>query len=149
LHFIWHTVRLSQLSQNLRNLNLSIFAVAEAILSLGYVPASRIEMHTVVEEECTGNGALVVAQEAQGQACIIPEPFDFIVNAQLGVAWFRGALEMHLFRSTIAKSSRQSQFVENLFMFWIHLLDQMPSNQLLTCVSPNLMIISYLPGISR
>lgn len=55
-------------------------------------------MHTVVEEECTGNGALVVAQEAQGQACIIPEPFDFLVNAQLGVAWFRGAPFYLLFK---------------------------------------------------
>jgi acetylornithine deacetylase len=62
---------------------------AEALLTLGYAPAAHVELQTVVEEECTGNGALVTANESTGQACIIPEPFDWIVTAQLGVMWFQ------------------------------------------------------------
>jgi len=42
----------------------------------------------VVEEECSGNGALAATlQGYPADAVIIPEPFPFIVTAQLGVLW--------------------------------------------------------------
>ncbi len=50
-------------------------------------------MQSVVEEECTGNGALsccVKGSNAGYEACIIPEPFNSsILRAQLGVMWFQ------------------------------------------------------------
>lgn len=50
-------------------------------------------MQTVVEEECTGNGALGIASQFKADAVIIPEPFNhMIVTGQLGVLWMRVAV---------------------------------------------------------
>jgi len=63
-------------------------------VSLGYTPAAPVQMQTVIEEECTGNGCLHVADKFKADAVIIPEPFNqTIVTAQLGVMWFRGKLQ--------------------------------------------------------
>jgi acetylornithine deacetylase len=45
----------------------------------------------VIEEECTGNGALsALARGHTGDAAIIPEPFgDRALEAQVGVLWAR------------------------------------------------------------
>ncbi|TPX47184.1 hypothetical protein SeMB42_g01452 [Synchytrium endobioticum] len=60
----------------------------KALQSLGYQPASKVIMQAVTEEECTGNGALAcVARGYVGDACIIPEPFNGIQAAQVGVIW--------------------------------------------------------------
>jgi len=71
-----------------------IYAVI-ALRRLGYLPRTNLTICTVIEEECTGNGALAANHssllpfsETIKTAVIIPEPFDFIVNAQLGVLWF-------------------------------------------------------------
>ncbi|KAL3827115.1 hypothetical protein ACHAXA_002350 [Cyclostephanos tholiformis] len=75
-----------------------IYAIV-ALRDLGYVPAGGgLTICTVVEEECTGNGALaslpatlavdVAMGEGTRTAVIIPEPFPWIVTAQLGVIWF-------------------------------------------------------------
>jgi len=51
-------------------------------------------MQTVVEEECTGNGALVTAGPLKADAVIIPEPFNqLIVTGQLGVLWMTVAVQ--------------------------------------------------------
>ncbi|KAL7486794.1 hypothetical protein ACHAW6_012389 [Cyclotella cf. meneghiniana] len=72
-----------------------------ALKTLGYSPSGDITICTVIEEECTGNGALACLSslippaanhEENGKtriAVIIPEPFPFITTAQLGVLWFR------------------------------------------------------------
>lgn len=61
-----------------------------ALRSLGVQPASRLLLETVLEEECTGNGALAcLAKGYTADAALIPEPFPFIVTAQLGVMWLR------------------------------------------------------------
>lgn len=66
------------------------FTFSEALLSLGVAPAAAVQMQTVVEEECTGNGALVIADQLKADAVIIPEPFNqMIVTGQLGVMWLR------------------------------------------------------------
>ena len=68
----------------------NIFAV-EALKSLGYRPAATLYQQSVVEEECTGNGALACLQRGyRADAAIIPEPEDDkLVRANVGVLWFR------------------------------------------------------------
>jgi acetylornithine deacetylase len=53
-----------------------------------------VTIETVIEEECSGNGALACLQAGlDGDAVLIPEPFGpAILTAQVGVAWFRVTL---------------------------------------------------------
>eukprot|EP00013_Stygamoeba_regulata_P025226 CAMPEP_0177647984 /NCGR_PEP_ID=MMETSP0447-20121125/10587_1 /TAXON_ID=0 /ORGANISM="Stygamoeba regulata, Strain BSH-02190019" /LENGTH=443 /DNA_ID=CAMNT_0019150597 /DNA_START=33 /DNA_END=1364 /DNA_ORIENTATION=- len=56
---------------------------------LGYRPAAYVGVHAVLEEECTGNGALscIHADHTPVDGVIIPEPLPGILSAQLGVMW--------------------------------------------------------------
>ncbi|MBI1395218.1 MAG: ArgE/DapE family deacylase [Betaproteobacteria bacterium] len=60
-----------------------------ALRRLGLEPAAPLWMQSVVEEECTGNGALACLHRGyRADAAIIPEPFDqSILAAQVGVLW--------------------------------------------------------------
>jgi len=62
-----------------------------AIRRAGFEPASALILQSVIEEECTGNGALATVQRGYtADAAIIPEPFDHtLLTAQLGVIWAR------------------------------------------------------------
>lgn len=62
-----------------------------ALRDLGAEPASTVILQSVVEEECTGNGALSLLEKGyRADAAIIPEPFnETILTAQVGVLWFR------------------------------------------------------------
>ena len=68
----------------------NIFAV-DALKRLGYRPAATVYQQSVVEEECTGNGALAALLRGyNADAAIIPEPEDDkLVRANTGVLWFR------------------------------------------------------------
>lgn len=68
----------------------NIFAV-DALARLGYRPAATLYQQSVVEEECTGNGALsALLRGYNADAAIIPEPEDDkLVRANTGVIWFR------------------------------------------------------------
>ncbi|MBS9718749.1 ArgE/DapE family deacylase [Pseudohalocynthiibacter aestuariivivens] len=68
----------------------NLFAL-DALREIGYVPAANVHFQSVVEEECTGNGALACLQRGyKADAALIPEPFDEqLVSAQLGVLWFQ------------------------------------------------------------
>lgn len=68
----------------------NLFAL-DALRSLGYAPAADVHFQSVVEEECTGNGALACLQRGYtADAALIPEPFaENLVTAQLGVLWFQ------------------------------------------------------------
>ena len=60
----------------------------QALQRLGWQPAARVTMQSVIEEECTGNGALACLVAGHvADAAIIPEPFDEVLSAQLGVMW--------------------------------------------------------------
>jgi len=63
----------------------------KALQRLGYAPAADVYLQAVVEEECTGNGALACcARGYRADAVIIPEPFAAsIITAQLGVMWLK------------------------------------------------------------
>jgi acetylornithine deacetylase len=71
----------------------NIFAL-DALARIGLQPAARVHVQSVVEEECTGNGALACLIEGYtADAAIIPEPEDEkLVRANCGVLWF----ELHV-----------------------------------------------------
>ncbi len=68
----------------------NLFAV-DALARLGYRPAATIYQQSVVEEECTGNGALAcLLRGYRADAALIPEPEDDkLVRANVGVIWFQ------------------------------------------------------------
>ncbi len=62
-----------------------------ALTSLGLQPAAPVFLQSVVEEECTGNGALACLHRGYtADAAVIPEPFqETIMSAQVGVMWLQ------------------------------------------------------------
>jgi acetylornithine deacetylase len=59
-----------------------------AIRACGLQPAAELQFAAVIEEECTGNGALAVMQALpKPDACVIPEPGRFLYVAEVGVVW--------------------------------------------------------------
>ncbi len=67
----------------------------DAIRRAGFAPAAPIYFQSVVEEECTGNGALAcLVRGYRADAAIIPEPEDDkLVRANAGVLWFKVTVE--------------------------------------------------------
>ena len=63
----------------------------DALRDAGYQPAADVYIQSVVEEECTGNGALSCLQRGYtADAALIPEPFDEkLVTAQVGIIWMQ------------------------------------------------------------
>ncbi|HYD68051.1 ArgE/DapE family deacylase [Azospirillum sp.] len=63
----------------------------KALKSLGVQPAAPVYLQSVVEEECTGNGAFACLHRGYtADAAVIPEPFDHtLMTAQVGVLWVR------------------------------------------------------------
>ncbi len=63
----------------------------KALRRAGLQPAAEVQMAAVIEEECTGNGALAVMQAlAKPDACLIPEPgpgYPALYTAEVGVVW--------------------------------------------------------------
>ncbi len=74
-------------------LTANLFAL-DALREVGLQPAGDIFIQSVVEEECTGNGALACLQRGyKADAALIPEPFDEkLVISQIGVIW----MQVHL-----------------------------------------------------
>ncbi len=68
----------------------NLFAL-DALRDVGYQPASDLYFQSVVEEECTGNGALACLQRGyRADAALIPEPFDEkLVTSQVGIIWMQ------------------------------------------------------------
>jgi acetylornithine deacetylase len=60
----------------------------EALRRLGLEPAATVHLQSVVEEECTGNGALACLVEGyRADAAVIPEPVGGLLTCQMGVMW--------------------------------------------------------------
>jgi len=72
----------------------NLFAL-DALRACGFAPAADLVFQSVVEEECTGNGALACLQRGyRADAVLIPEPFgEALVSAQVGVIWFQVRLK--------------------------------------------------------
>jgi acetylornithine deacetylase len=53
-----------------------------------------LTIHSVIEEECTGNGALAASLRDTADACLIPESTNFrLTTAHTGTIWFRVRIE--------------------------------------------------------
>lgn len=63
----------------------------KALNRAGLQPAAELQIAAVIEEECTGNGALAVMQAlGKPDACLIPEPgpgYPALYVAEVGVVW--------------------------------------------------------------
>lgn len=69
----------------------SIVMAMTALRRAGLQPAAELQLAAVIEEECTGNGALAVKQALpRPDACLIPEPgpgYAALYVAEVGVVW--------------------------------------------------------------
>jgi acetylornithine deacetylase len=67
----------------------------DALRRIGFQPAATVYIQSVVEEESTGNGALMTHLRGyKADAVLIPEPEDEkLVRANVGVIWFQ--IEVH------------------------------------------------------
>jgi acetylornithine deacetylase len=68
----------------------AIVGAVAGLKRLGLAPCAPVELQSVVEEECTGNGAAAcVLAGSRAGAAVLTEPTDGqIWNAQVGVLWF-------------------------------------------------------------
>ena len=66
-------------------------AALDAVGRAGFAPAADVVVQSVIEEECTGNGALACLERGyRADAVLIPEPMnDKLLSAQVGVIWFQ------------------------------------------------------------
>jgi len=71
-------------------LSANLFAL-DALARLGLEPAAEVYVQSVIEEECTGNGALACLQRGyRAEAALITEPSgETLGAAQVGVMWFQ------------------------------------------------------------
>ncbi len=69
----------------------AIVGAVRGLRALGLAPRGRVQLQSVVEEECTGNGALAcVLAGHTADAAILTEPTrGALWNAQVGVLWFQ------------------------------------------------------------
>ena len=69
----------------------SIVMAMHALHAAGFQPAAPLQLAAVIEEECTGNGALAVMHALpMPEACLIPEPgpgYPALYVAEVGVIW--------------------------------------------------------------
>ncbi len=69
----------------------SYLTAFRALKLAGLQPAAEVQMHAVIEEECTGNGALACMMAMpKADAVIIPEPgpgLPAMYSAEVGVVW--------------------------------------------------------------
>lgn len=69
----------------------------DTLAAIGLAPAGDVFLQSVVEEECTGNGALAALLRGyRADAVIIPEPEEnMLVRANVGVLWFKVRVQGH------------------------------------------------------
>ena len=69
----------------------------DALRRIGLQPAATVYLQSVVEEESTGNGALMTHLRGyRADAALIPEPMDEkLVRANVGVLWFEIEVRGH------------------------------------------------------
>jgi len=67
-----------------------ILGAVKALRGLGLAPLAPVQLQSVVEEECTGSGALQCAVSGlRADACVVTEPFPGALSiSQVGVLWF-------------------------------------------------------------
>ena len=93
---------------------LNVFAL-RALRSLGWMPAADVYQQSVVEEECTGNGALACLQRGyRAEAALIPEPSGCTLTvAQVGVMWFQVKVTghpVHVYKADAGSNAIESAY---------------------------------------
>ena len=93
---------------------LNLYAL-RALRALGYQPAADVYQQSVVEEECTGNGALACLQRGyRADAALIPEPSSGTLTiAQVGVMWFQVKVTghpVHVYKADAGSNAIESAF---------------------------------------
>lgn len=75
----------------------AMFACLDALHRIGNQPAATVYVQSVVEEESTGNGALMTHLRGyKADAVLIPEPEEEkLVRANVGVIWFEVEVRGH------------------------------------------------------
>jgi acetylornithine deacetylase len=70
---------------------IACLAAMDAVERAGFGLTADVFVQSVIEEECTGNGALAcLARGYRADAVLIPEPMhDCMIRAQIGVIWFQ------------------------------------------------------------
>lgn len=93
-------------------------AAWRAIRSLGLQPAAPVYLQSVVEEECTGNGALACLHRGYtADAAVIPEPFDHsLLGAQVGVMWL--SVEVFGRPAHVLNAAQGINAIEAAFALW-------------------------------
>jgi len=88
------------------------------LTNLGLQPAAPVFLQSVVEEECTGNGALACLHRGYGaDAAVIPEPFDeTIMSAQVGVMWLQ--IEVVGRPAHVLNDAQGINAIEAAFVLW-------------------------------
>ena len=73
----------------------AIFGAVRALHELGLAPLGDLQLQSVVEEECGGNGALqCLLSLPHTDAAVIAEPYPAAISvAQVGVLWFHVDIE--------------------------------------------------------
>ena len=89
-----------------------------ALRALGLQPSAPVYLQSVVEEECTGNGALACLQRGyRADAAVIPEPFGHsILNAQVGVMWL--SVEVLGKPAHVLNAAQGVSAIEAAFVLW-------------------------------
>jgi acetylornithine deacetylase len=89
-----------------------------ALTRLGLQPAAPVFLQSVVEEECTGNGALACLHRGYGaDAAVIPEPFqETIMSAQVGVMWLQ--IEVLGRPAHVLNDAEGNNAIEAAFLLW-------------------------------
>lgn len=93
----------------------AMLGVLDAFRLAGFRPAADLHLQSVIEEECTGNGALAcVARGYRADAALIPEPIsDGFIRAQVGVLWFQvhvRGLPVHVSRAGTGANAIEASF---------------------------------------
>jgi len=83
--------------------------------ALGLAPLARVQLQSVVEEECTGNGALqCVIDGPSADAVVVTEPTSLTIQrSQVGVLWFQVVVRgrpAHAGDATIGDNAIEASF---------------------------------------
>lgn len=94
----------------------------DAVREAGFVLKGDVFFQSVVEEECTGNGALACLQRGYRADCaIVPEPFEpRLMRAQVGPIWFRITVEGDPQHASGFQTGGANA-IEKAFEIWQHL----------------------------
>ena len=87
----------------------------DALRRIGYAPAAEVYFQSVVEEECTGNGALsCLVRGYHADAVLITEPTsDSLSRATLGVLWLQ--VEVRGRPAHVSESYKGSSAITSMF----------------------------------